>query len=446
MEWMTLGLFCALLLGCMALGVPLLCALAAGLLVFLLYGRRKGFGWRALFGMCVDGIRTVRNILFVFLLIGMLTALWRGAGTIAVIVCGSVKLIRPSAFLLTTFLLNCGVSVLTGTSFGTAATMGVICATMGAAMGVDSRLIGGAVLSGAFFGDRCSPVSPRALLAAALTGTDIFDNIRRMLRTALAPFLASCAVFALTSILTSAQTEVPDLESLFGSEFTLHWFAVLPAAVILALSALRVNVRVAMAASLLTALPVCMALQGMTLPQVARAAVFGYRAASPGVAAMIDGGGIASMLRVAGIVCLSSSFSGIFRKTGLLDGAKRLIERLSGRTTPFVATLCTSVAAAMIACNQTLAIMLTHQLCGDLPGDDAQCALDIEDSAVVVSPLVPWSIAGATPLATIGAPASAVATACYLYLLPLWRVAASLVRKKRRRPGKRAGASEPRAR
>ena len=182
MEWMALGGFGGLLLVCMLLKLPLMCALAAGLCVFLLYGRHAGFGWRALFRMCLEGVRAVKNILIVFFLIGILTALWRASGTIPLIVCRAARLIRPRIFLLAVFLLNCGVSVLTGTSFGTAATMGVICATMGNAMGVDVRLTGGAILSGAFFGDRCSPVSTSALLVAELTKTDIYDNLRGMLR------------------------------------------------------------------------------------------------------------------------------------------------------------------------------------------------------------------------------------------------------------------------
>ncbi len=178
MEWIALGLFCAALLICIVLDLSTLYALAFGLLVFLLYGRRKGFSRRELFRMAFEGIKTVRNILITFFLIGIMTALWRAAGTIPVIVCYASGLIRPSVFLLMAFLLNCLVSVLTGTSFGTAATMGIICAAIGTAMGVSPLLTGGAVLSGAFFGDRCSPVSTSALLVAAVTKTDIYDNIR----------------------------------------------------------------------------------------------------------------------------------------------------------------------------------------------------------------------------------------------------------------------------
>ena len=87
MAWLTLGAFAAVLLICIATGGPLLLALAIGLVLFLLYGRHAGFSWRELGRMCLDGIKTVRNILITFVLIGILTAFWRASGTIPAIVC-----------------------------------------------------------------------------------------------------------------------------------------------------------------------------------------------------------------------------------------------------------------------------------------------------------------------------------------------------------------------
>lgn len=431
MAWLTLGAFCAGLLVCIALGWSILYALAFGLGLFLLYGRRRGFSWRELGRMAFDGVKTVRNILITFVLIGVLTALWRAAGTIPVIVCYASALIRPSIYLLMTFLLNCGVSMLTGTSFGTSATMGVICAAMGATMGVDPRFIGGAVLSGVYFGDRCSPVSTSALLVAELTHTSIFDNLRRMARSALVPFLLSCAAFGVLGSLSARSGELLDLRALFGRAFTLHPLALLPAAVILLLSALRVSVKLAMLASILTAIPLCVALQHVVPVELLRIALTGYRAADAEVASMLNGGGILSMVRVGGIVCLSSSYSGIFQKTGLLDGAKRAIEALAKKSTPFAAMLCTSVVGGMVACNQTLTTMLAHQLCLGLKRDDESYALDLEDTAIIVSPLIPWSIAGGVPLSAVGAPTSALLFSCYLYLLPLWRLGLSYLHTKK---------------
>lgn len=147
MERIVLGLFCAALVLGIVLDVSMLWALGFGLLLFWVYGRRRGFSWRALAKMTWEGVATVWKILFTFLLIGVMTALWRAAGTVPFLVCQASMLIRPGVFLLMSFLLNCGLSVLTGTSFGTAATMGVICAAMGTAMGVSPMLTGGAITS-----------------------------------------------------------------------------------------------------------------------------------------------------------------------------------------------------------------------------------------------------------------------------------------------------------
>lgn len=426
MELMVLGLFCAGLVVCVLFDLAILYALGFGLVLFLLHGRWKGFGWRTLFATAWKGAMTVRNILIAFLLIGMLTALWRDAGTIPVLVCYASGLIRPEIFLVMTFLLNCLVSVLTGTSFGTAATMGVICATMGAAMGVEPCFTGGAVLAGAYFGDRCSPVSTSALLVAELTQTDIFQNIRRMIRTAAVPFLLSCAIYVVLGLLTAGEGEVPRLEDIFARELQLDWVALLPAVVILALSLLRVGVKWAMAASILTALPISLFVQGTPVSRLPQLLVLGYQAQDSQVAAMLDGGGIVSMVRVGAIVCLAASFSGIFQKTGLLDGVQDRIRALAERAGTYTASLVTGIVTSVVACNQSLAILLTAQLCRQVEPDREKLALDMEDGVVVIAALVPWSIAGGVPLATVGAPTVSLLFAVFLYLLPLWR----LVRRK----------------
>ena len=430
MELIVLGLFCGALLLCVLLDLSILYALAGGLLLFLLYGRRKGFSWGELCRTAMEGVLTVKNILITFVLIGMLTALWRDAGTIPVIVCYAAGMIRPAVFLVMTFLLNCLVSVLTGTAFGTAATMGVICAAMGAAMEVDMVLTGGAVLSGVFFGDRCSPASTSALLVSELTHTNIFQNIKAMLRTSAVPFLLTAAIYTVMGLPLGGEGTPPDLNVIFSRGFTLHWAALLPAAVVLVLALFQVNVKAAMGASILTALPISLLLQHTPLSDLPRLLIFGYRAADPELAALLNGGGIVSMLRVAAIVCLSSSYSGIFRKTGMLDRVETLIHRLGERTNSYTAMLLTAAGAGMIACNQTLAIMLTHQLCSGDREDRVQLANDLEDTAVVVSPLVPWSIAGGVPLASVGAPVSAIPLAFFLWLLPLWRWLRSMTKKK----------------
>ena len=422
MEYIVLGLFCISLLLCISLNISIIYALLAGLILFMLYGRHKGFSWKSLISMAINGIKTVSNILITFILIGVMTALWRASGTIPFIVSKASTLIRPSVFLLMTFLLNSMISVLTGTCFGTAATMGVICAAIGTAMGVNPVLTGGAVLSGAIFGDRCSPVSTSALLIAAVTKTDIYDNIRRMVRTAFVPFLLTCAAYAGIGPMLPKDGAVMDLEAIFSRSFRLHWTALIPAIAILLLAALRVNVKLAMSFSILTAIPLSLQLQGVALPELLRAAAVGFAPEDAEVARLISGGGIVSMLRVTCIVCLSSAYSGIFRKTGMLDKIKQLVARLAARTNAYAASLVTSILTCLVACNQTLTILLTEQLCRDEYTAKEDLAIDLEDSAIVVAPLIPWSIAGAVPLASAAAPTAALLTAFYLILLPLWRL------------------------
>ena len=160
-------------------------------------------------------------------------------------------------------------------------------------------------------------------------------------------------------------------------------------------------------------------------------AVFGFAAGDARAAELINGGGILSMLRVFCIVCLSSAYAGIFRKTGLLDGETRLLRRLAARTNPYAAALVTSLPASMIACNQTLTVMLTHQLCSGFYEDRKALAIDLEDTVIVIAPMIPWSIAGSVPLASAQAPHSAILFACYLYLLPLWRFIRSFIPRRR---------------
>ena len=361
----------------------------------------------------------------------MLTAVWRAAGTISVIVCIAAKLIHPSIFLLMTFLLNCLISVLTGTAFGTAATMGVICSTMGASMGVSPIWIGGTVLAGVYFGDRCSPVSTSALLVATLTETNLFDNIKKMIHTAIIPFIITCSIYLFVGIKVHGSGEVPDLTMIFGREFELSLLAVLPAAILLLLSLKRIDVKITMIISIVIGLGICFLVQDMHIVEIPKILLMGFTAKDREVGTMINGGGIISMLKVSAIVSASSAYSGIFQNTGILDRIQEGIGKIADKTTAFLAVLLTAILTGMIACNQTLSIMLTDQLAKDVVKDKERLAIDLENTAVIISPLIPWSIANAVVLGTIGVPVSSAVTAGFLYILPICQLMRSLADKKR---------------
>ena len=431
MEILTLALFCAVLLIFVIFDASVLYALGAGLVIFSAYALIKKHSFKSILKMIYDGMKTSKNVLIVFLIVGMLTASWRASGTIPFIISSAVRLINPNIFVLMTFLLCCGVSFLMGTSFGSAATIGVICMTMAYSMNINPVIAGGAMLSGVLFGDRCSPVSTSALLVSELTKTDIFTNIKKMFRTAFVPFILTCIMYITLGFSAGNGGEIPDLSTMFSSEFNLHWASVIPAVVILVLSLLRVKVRYAMLASIASALVVGLTVQGVEILEFLKIMILGFKAETAEIKHMIDGGGLVSMLKSAAIVCLSSAYSGIFSATGLLHSLKEKTELLSKKITPFGATMITSIFTSLISCNQTLAIILTHQLCEGNEKNSGNAAIDLENSAVVISPLVPWSIAGAVPLASAGAPTASLLLAGYLYILPIFTFIVSLIRRRK---------------
>lgn len=429
MELFTIAIVCVSLLICVILQLPIVYALILGFFVFIGYGLKKTYTLKSLLKMSLSGVKSVKNVLIVFLLIGMLTAMWRASGTIPTIIAYASQLIHPSLFLLLTFLLNCGVSLLIGTAFGTGATMGVICMTMATTMEINPLFVGGAVLSGVYFGDRCSPVSSSALLVSEITNTNLFDNIKYMLKSAAFPFVLTCGLYTLLGLLFKPSGGQINVQSIFSSAFSLHWVALLPAAVMLVLALLRVNVKTVMAISIFCAVILCLTLQEMPVKEMAQALFTGYKTENLEIAKMVNGGGISSMLNVIAIVCVSSSYSGIFEGTGLLNKTKDSILKLSEKMTPFGAMILTSFFTGMVACNQVLTILLTNQLCKDLSENSQEYAIDIENSAVVIAALVPWSLASTVPLSSIGAPPTSIFFAFFLYLLPAWHFATKLIKQ-----------------
>ena len=295
-ETAVLIVFAVTLIGSIMAGIPILATLAIGYLIFFAYSLNCGYSAKDIFAMSWKGIKTAKNILLTFLFIGMLTALWRAAGTIPAIVSYCAGLMNPAVMILMAFLLNCLVSVLTGTAFGTAATMGVICMTMAKAVGCNEILAGGAILSGVFFGDRCSPVSTSALLVAELTHTNIFDNIRLMVKTTILPLILTCVFYGVCGIVfPAAGSGNLSLAESFSSVFHLGLIPILPAVVIMVLSLFRVQVRKAMLASIVTALGVCLFWQHTDPSLIVGILVGGYKSPDPTISSMIDGGGIMSM-------------------------------------------------------------------------------------------------------------------------------------------------------
>ena len=196
----------------------------------------------------------------------------------------------------------------------------------------------------------------------------------------------------------------------------------LPVVLVLMLSLLRIDIKKTIAISVLMGMVLAVTVQHFSISELPALCFSGFSPADKNIAALMGGGGFLSMARVYVIVGISSCYSGMFEGTGFLNRIEAIMKKLSARITPYGATFLTSVITSAISCNQTLAIMLTDQLCrADNPEKDS-FALDLENTVVVIAPLIPWSIAGAVPLSAIGAPAGSIGAAFYLYLLPLWEM------------------------
>lgn len=185
------------------------------------------------------------------------------------------------------------------------------------------------------FGDRCSPISASALLVADLTGTDFYNNLKRVVKSAAVPFVLTCAAYFALGPLILASGEAGDMAaSLAASAFAVGPVVLLPPMIVFALALMRVDILVVIGAGIASSVPLCLMVQDMTMADVARTAILGYAASLPQVRAL-SGGGLASMLDAVQIVCITSAYAGIFKETPLLTGIDRVVRRMSRRLSPY---------------------------------------------------------------------------------------------------------------
>ena len=424
-------LFSLSLIFCLLLKYSVIYALIVGYIIFMTYGLIKGYDLKVLIKKSFEGVLTVKNILLVFILIGMITALWRASGTIAFIVYMGSKLISPSILILLTFLLCSILSFLIGTSLGTAATMGVICVSIGKAMGINPYYLGGAVLSGIYFGDRCSPMSTSALLITELTKTNLYTNIKLMLKTSIIPFITTCLFYLFLGLKSSTSPVSIDTTNIFKENYNLNIVVIVPAILIIILSLFKVNVKKTMLVSIVISFIIAMFFQKESVTSLINYCVYGFHHSNEKLNLIMKGGGILSMLNVGLIVAISSSYSGIFKETKMLVLMKKYLKEFSKKTSNYFVIFLSSIISGAIACNQSLGIILTYELCEELE-DKQNMAIILENTIVLLAGLIPWNIAMAVPLKTIDIGLMSGLFAFYLYFLPLWNLFLGIVKEKKK--------------
>lgn len=430
-----MGSIIAILLFSMSLIVSLLLklsvvyALIIGYMIFVIYGLIKGHNLIVLIKKSFEGVLTVKNILLVFILIGMITALWRASGTIAFIVYMGSKLISPSILILLTFLLCSILSVLIGTSLGTVATMGVICASIGKAMGVNPYYVGGAVLSGIYFGDRCSPMSTSALLITELTKTNLYTNIKLMIKTSIIPFIVTCLFYLFLGFKSTVSSVSVGVTEIFKQNYNLNIVVIIPAILIIIFSLLKINVKKTMLVSIVISFIIVMFIQRDSIVALINYCIFGYHHPNERLNLMMKGGGILSMVNVSLIVGISSSYSGIFKETEMLVSLKKHLKDFSKKTSSYFVIFLSSIVSGAIACNQSLGTILTNELSEELV-DKQERAIILENTVVLLAGFIPWNTAMVVPLRTLDVGIMSGFFAFYLYFLPLWNLIVGIIKEK----------------
>ncbi|WP_343209418.1 Na+/H+ antiporter NhaC family protein [Anaerolentibacter hominis] len=399
-------IFFAALIASIIWKFSILIPLAIGLAAFIVAAVLRGNSVGAVIRMMGKGLKSSVGVVFILFLLGVITALWRSAGTIPYIVYHSVRFIQPQIFIVCVFLLCCLFSYLTGSTLGTAGTIGVVMMVLARTGGVDLYLTAGAVLSGGVFGDRNSPFSNSANLISNVTKTNIYVNIKNMFRDGLLPILITLGIYIVFSLQNPLRVEEAGVLSDMPELFRLHWIVLLPAVLVLVLSFLRIKVKYTLLISVLTSFILSLTVQHQSFGQVLKYIWSGYTPAQASeLGKIMSGGGLSSMVTVLGIVLLSSTYSGIFDATGMLHGIEDVIIRFSRKLGAYVTTLVSSFFIACFSCNQTLSTMMTYQLCHKANEaqkvDKYDFALCMENSVVLIAGLLPWSIACAAPLAAI---------------------------------------------
>lgn len=418
------GVFLACVAGCMAKGASLSWALAAGFACFFVVGIRRGTPASALLSMAADGMKTSLKVLRILLLLGLLTALWRAGGTVAFFVWVGVRMITPATFVLVAFLLSSTFSLAFGSCFGVVGTAGVILMTIARSGGANLLVTAGAIMSGIYFGERLSPASSSAALVSAVAGVDQHAFQMRMWKTTPVPFLVTLALYGVLSFRFPIQQVDAGIVSALGEGFSLTWPVILPAAALLILPRIKISAMMSIAVSCVLAAGCALFVQHLSLAEVLRACVLGYRPALPALTELMSGGGLVSMVSVCLIVILSCAYSGMFSGTGLLAPVTGRIGQLAERFGLFSAHIVVSLGCCALFCNQTVGIVMSAQLLGEeyrrreLPALDL--AANIGNSVVNLAGLVPWAISATVPLTTMEVSAAALPLSFYLYLLPLW--------------------------
>ena len=395
----------------------LLCsaAVAAGLAWW------QGYSWDDIIHSIVSKLAKAMPVIMILICVGGLIGTWMFSGTIPYMVYWGLRLISPEYILIAAFFLTSVVSVCTGTSWGSAGTVGV--ALMGVAAGLDVPLAAaaGAVVSGAYFGDKISPLSDSTNFAAIVADTTLFEHIQHLLWTTLPSFLLAAVVYFIAGHCSAADSaatpqRVTDIVNALSSLYHFNILLLLPPVIVLWGAIRKKPVIPLMLSACVLALILGIGVQGLSLRQGLNALIDGFSITmfghgSEGIIAdvprLLNRGGMFSMMGTILLVFCAFSFAGALTLTGALTIIiKRLLTIIHSTGQLIAATVGTTILVTGATSDGKLALLVPAELFKDayrrMGLDTKNLARTVEDAGTVIEPLLPWTSAGVYMATTLG--------------------------------------------
>lgn len=380
--------------------------------------------WKDFEEAIVDNIKSVATAVVILLLIGAVAGSWMVSGVVPTLIYYGMKVISPAIFLFATCVICALISVMTGSSWTTIATVGVALVGIGTAQGFDPGWTAGAIISGAYFGDKVSPLSDTTVLASSSAGTTLFSHIRYMMITTVPSFVISAVVFLIVSLLhqTPDAVETADFSADLASTFNISpWLLLVPV-----LTGILIARKVPAIVTLFSASVIAgvfgLIFQPHVISEVANGTAsidglsfmdgfkglmqsyYGATAVDTGNAdlnELVATRGMSGMLNTIFLIISATTFGGVLVGSGMLQSlTDTLVKFVRRRVTMVAATVGTGIFANMITGDQYLSIILTSSLYKKLyqeRGYESKLlSRSVEDSATVVSVLIPWNSCGMT--------------------------------------------------
>ena len=402
--------------------VALLIASAAAGLV----GMYRGLSWADIQESMVAGIKVGLGPILILLAVGGLIGSWMIAGTVPAMIYYGVSILNPSIFFAAAAIICALASISIGSSWTVAGTLGIGLIGIADSYGLSPAVAAGAIISGAYFGDKLSPLSDTTNLAAACTSVDLFAHIRHMLWTTVPAFCIALLFFSfIPSGAATAPEQIAELRAAIDQEFNVSVGVLIPLAVMIGLIWRRVPaypaIMLATLAGILTALTLqtdvvrkfaLMANPEATMPVVEglwRTLFAGFEGTTTNeeLNSLISKGGIASMLNTVWLIVSALAFGGVLERTGILKQILDSVLKLVKSTGDLVAATVTGgFITNILAADQFLAIALPGRLFSSTYDDRGlsreNLSRTLEDSATMTSALIPWNTCGAYMAATLG--------------------------------------------